>query len=183
MAKHAYCTERETSHRMAVVYDWISSAIAALVVVALVFALLFRVVSVDGASMTNTLQHGDRLLLSSVSYSPAYEDIVVITRTQDAPLIKRVIGLAGDRIRIDAATGIVYRNDAPLAEPYVRGGFTPNNGMTEELTVPEGHIFVLGDNRSDSLDSRILGPLSLENVVGKVMYRIAPNPGSVTIGE
>ena len=174
---------KQAEKRLASGFEWVGSAVTALVAVALIFALLFRVVSVDGASMTNTLQHGDRLLLSSMPYTPAYGDVVVITRSDNSPLIKRVIGVAGDRIRIDEATGIVYRNDLPLTEPYIREPFTPHNGMLEEVTVPEGQVFAMGDNRGDSLDSRMLGCFSLDDVVGKTFYRISPNPGKITNGE
>lgn len=182
---HEYVPTRskQAEKRLASGFDWMGSAVTALVAVTLIFALLFRVVSVDGASMTNTLQHGDRLLLSSMPYTPAYGDVVVITRDNDSPLIKRVIGVAGDRIRIDADTGAVYRNDVLLTEPYIRDPSTPQNGMTEEVTVPAGHIFAMGDNRHDSLDSRMLGCLPLEDVVGKTFYRLAPNPGKITNGE
>ena len=133
--------------------------------------------------MLNTLQNNDRLLLSNFMYEPEYGDIVVIVRENDTPLIKRVIGLEGDCIRIDADTGIVYRNDKPLDEPYVRGGFTPQQGMRTEVIVPEGTLFAMGDNRAESLDSRMLGALPLENLVGRVLYRISPRPGSITNGE
>ena len=164
-------------------FDWMSSIITALVVVAILFAFVCRVVSVDGESMTNTLQDGDRLLITSQYNTPAYGDIVVVNREGAAPLIKRVIGLPGDRISIEKRSGIVYRNGKPLDEPYTRDGFTPTNGMTDEITVPEGQLFVLGDNRGDSLDSRWLGPISADNVVGKVLVRLMPNFGKVTNGE
>ena len=179
--------EEKTNRRLEAGFDWVGSAVTALIAVALIFALLFRVVSVDGASMSYTLTHGDRLLLSSFPYTPQRGDIVVITRDNSSPLIKRVIGVAGDRISIDGETGAVYRNGEKLDEPYIGGmmrdGTTPQNGMTEEITVPKGMIFAMGDNRHDSLDSRMLGCLSLDNVVGKVLFRIAPNPGKVTNGE
>ncbi len=164
-------------------YEWLSSAIVAVVVVAILFSCVLRIVNVSGDSMKNTLQSRDRLVLSNFLYEPEYGDIVVIVRENDTPLIKRVIGLAGDRIRIDEKTGIVYRNDEPLDEPYVLGGFTPQRGMKQEITVPEGTLFAMGDNRSDSLDSRMLGPLSLDNLVGRVLFRLAPNPGLIRNGE
>ncbi|MBQ9860335.1 MAG: signal peptidase I [Clostridia bacterium] len=164
-------------------YDWMSSVITALVVVAILFAFVCRVVSVDGASMTNTLQHGDRLLITSFYNTPAYGDVVVINRVGDAPLIKRVIGLPGDRISIAEGEGVVYRNGKPLDEPYTRDGFTPTNGMRDEITVPEGQLFVLGDNRGDSLDSRLIGTISMDNVVGKALVRLMPNFCKITNGE
>ena len=168
---------------LATCYEWLSSAIVAVVVVAILLSCFLRIVNVNGDSMKNTLQNRDRLVLSNFLYEPEYGDIVVIVRENDTPLIKRVIGLAGDCIRIDEKSGVVYRNGEPLDEPYVLGGFTSQRGMTQEITVPEGTLFAMGDNRSDSLDSRMLGPLPLENLVGRVLFRLAPNPGLITDGE
>lgn len=171
------------SQWLAMCYEWVSAAVIAAVVVAIVFSCVFRIVNVNGNSMCATLTNGDRLLLSNLFYEPDYGDIVVITRTNDTPLIKRIIGLEGDRIRIDKNTGKVFRNDVELNEPYVLGDFTPQNGMVQEITVPAGTVFVMGDNRSDSLDSRILGALPLDNLVGRVLYRMAPHTGPITNGE
>ncbi len=153
-------------------YDWVGAAVIALVVVSIVFSLFFRVVNVDGDSMTNTLQNGEKLLLSGV-VTPEYGDIIVLRRDNDTPLIKRVIGLPGDIISI--REGIVYRNGVSLDEPYVRGGFTPSNGMSTAYTVPQDGIFVLGDNRRESLDSRMLkDQIQMKDVVGVVTFRLSP---------
>lgn len=164
-------------------YEWLSAAVAALVIISILFSCLFRLVNVDGDSMTNTLSHGDRMLLSTAFYEPAYGDVVVVRRHNDSPLIKRVIGLPGDSIRIDGVSGVVYRNGEALHEPYIKDGYTPQNGMTHTVIVEENMVFVMGDNRGGSLDSRVLGPLSMDDVVGKVFYRLSPNPGLVTNGE
>ena len=159
-------------------YEWTASALYALIFVAVFLCLSFRFVTVSGDSMKNTLKNGDKLLLSGLFYEPEHGDIVVVERENDTPLIKRVIGLAGDTIRIDSTTGIVYRNDEPLDEPYVLGGFTTTYGM-EELVVPEGYLFVMGDNRTESLDSRLLGPVSMDNLVGQVFFRLSPDIGRI----
>jgi signal peptidase I len=125
--------------------------------------------------MTNTLQNGEKLVLSGVVTNPDYGDIVVIRRENDTPLIKRVIGLPGDKIFIDDNTGLVYRNGQALDEPYIRDGFTPSRGLTSAYTVPEGGIFVLGDHRKESLDSRMLrDQISMNDVVGVVTFRLNP---------
>ena len=181
--EHLVDTHPNHSPFLLLCYEWISAAVIAAATVALVFSCLFRIVNVNGDSMCYTLMSGDRLVLSNLFYTPDYGDVVVITRPNDTPLIKRVIGVEGDRIRIDKDTGKVYRNDQELTETYVLGGFTPQNGMTEEIVVPAGTLFVMGDNRRESLDSRMLGVQSMDNVVGRVLFRIAPNPGKITDGE
>lgn len=155
-------------------YEWLSALISALVAVALVFMLLFRVMSVSGESMTNTFQDQDRLIMISRFYTIKRGDVVVINRAGEQPLIKRVIGLAGDVIAFDDETGVVTRNGVALNEPYVRGGFTPSFGCSSPFTVPEGCIFAMGDNRSESKDSRMLGAFSTKNVAGVVVLRLWP---------
>lgn len=160
-------------------FDWVSAALTALALVCVLFAVFFRMVNVDGDSMYSTLHNGDRLLISNFLYEPEFGDIVVMRRVDDTPLIKRIIGLPGDTIYINPQTGIVYRNGEALQEEYVNGGFTRTNGFTREITVEEGTLFVMGDNRGASLDSRMLGCLSQEHLVGRVIYRIGPNAGKV----
>lgn len=156
-------------------YDWVGAAVIALIAVSLLFTLFFRVVNVSGDSMTNTLQNGEKLLLSSAAGNPKYGDIVVIRRDGATPLIKRVIGLPGDKIFINNSTGEVFRNGEKLDEPYVKGGYTPSKGLDAVYTVPEGGIFVMGDNRINSLDSRDLREhLTLDDVVGIVTHRLSP---------
>ena len=156
-------------------FDWVGAAVIALVVVSILFTLFCRVVNVSGDSMTDTLRNGEKLLLTGAIMNPTYGDVVVVRRNHDTPLIKRVIGLPGDKIYINDIDGIVYRNGEPLDEPYVRGGFTPSRGLNQAYTVPEGGIFVLGDNRRDSLDSRILKDhIKMEDVVGVVTFRLSP---------
>ena len=158
------------------VYDWISAAVIALTVVSLLFSLFFRVVKVSGDSMADTLINGEKLVLTAIITEPSYGDIVVITQENDDPLIKRVIGLEGDKIFIDNVQGIVYRNGEPLNEPYVRGGITTDYRQHSAVTVPDGCVYVLGDNRPVSKDSRSpsVGCPSLKNVVGVVTFRISP---------
>lgn len=164
-------------------FEWVSAALSAVVIVSLLFTVAFRMVNVEGDSMLNTMHSGDRLLISNFAYTPDYGDIVVLRRKNDTPLIKRVIGLPGDVITIDDDLGIVYRNGQPLDEPYTKDGFTPANGMPEQVIVQKGTVFVMGDNRGASLDSRMLGCLPMENLVGRVFYRISPNPGVIKSGE
>ena len=175
--------EYKPSKGLITAFEWISAALSAVIIVSLLFSVAFRMVNVDGDSMLNTMHDGDRLMISNFAYTPNYGDIVVIRRKNDTPLIKRVIGLPGDTIYIDDDIGVVYRNGEPLDEPYTKDGFTPANGMPEQVIVQKGTIFVMGDNRGASLDSRMLGCQPIENVVGRVFYRISPNPGVIKSGE
>ncbi len=155
-------------------YDWVSAMIIALLIPVIMFGLFIRVVNVDGTSMCNTLMHQDRVVLYCHISEYEYGDIVVIDRHTQDPLIKRVIGVGGDRIAI-YEDGKVYRNGVALNEPYAMGE-TFRRGLTSELTVPEGHLFVLGDNRLVSHDSRSaeVGCVPVGDVIGKAVFRIWP---------
>lgn len=168
-------TEDNTNKKDSVkgAFEWLSSLIAALVVVAIVFCFLFRVVTVDGDSMTNTLQNGDNLIMISRFYQLEHGDVVVIERGDGSPLIKRIIGMPGDVIDIDEE-GQVYRNGTRLDEPYIKDGVTPTMGASLPFTVPEGYLFAMGDNRIESLDSRMLGAFPMNDVLGEAVYRITP---------
>lgn len=161
------------------VYDLVSIVMSAFIIIAVVFTFVFRLVGVDGSSMTNTLQHGDWLLtVNKESYERG--DIVVITEPNyfNEPLIKRVIAKGGETVDIDFATGIVYVDGVALKEPYTREDFIlPKiDDIDFPYTVPEGHIFCMGDNRNGSTDSRsnLIGPLDERYVLGKAVVRILP---------
>ena len=166
----------DENRRKARLYEWAQIICGALTCIALLYTFVFRMVDVDGSSMETTLHDGERLILSSMPYEPAYEDIVVIARGDTRePLIKRVIGLPGDTIYIEETTGEVYRNDKLLKEDYIHVP-TAREQMTGSLTVPEGCVFVMGDNRTKghSLDSRSIGCVEIEDIVGKAVYRLLP---------
>ena len=145
------------------------------VVVFLFCFLFFRPTVVSGSSMNPTLSSNDLLLLNGVSQKLNYGDIAVIRRENDTLLIKRVIGLAGDTIYINGDDGCVYRNGERLDEPYAVFP-TPAQQLLGEVSVPLGHIFVLGDNRVNSHDSRYndIGMIPLDSVIGKAVYRLYP---------
>ena len=145
------------------------------VVVFLFCFLFFRPTVVSGSSMNPTLSSNDLLLLNGVSQKLGYGDIAVIRRENDTLLIKRVIGLAGDTIYINEDDGCGYRNGERLDEPYAVFP-TPAQQLLGEVSVPLGHIFVLGDNRVNSHDSRYndIGMIPLDSVIGKAVYRLYP---------
>lgn len=161
------------------IYDWMGTAIFSLIFIVAIFTFVCRIVGVDGSSMNDTLQDHDRLVLtSSYNYTPARGDIVVINRYTQEPLIKRVIAVEGDKLEI-TATGRVLLNDQELEEPYIKGGQnseTIPKTFTKAQVVPKGCVFVMGDNRSNSHDSRDddIAFIKTENIVGRAVFRLFP---------
>ncbi len=167
---------QEQKKRIVGIYEWVEIVTAALIAIVLIFTFVFRLVDVDGTSMENTLHHQERLVLSSLPYTPTRGDIVVVDQgNSKQPLIKRVIALAGDTISIDENTGEVYLNGEVLVEPYVSAP-TAMELMVGEITVPEGCVFVMGDNRAPghSLDSRTFGCIEEDRLIGKAVFRLSP---------
>lgn len=147
----------------------------------LIFLLLFRVIVVSGSSMYETLWDGDYLLLlSNLFYrEPEAGDIVVISKESyegGTPIVKRVIATQGQTVDIDFDQGIVYVDGAALEEPYIHNPTTNREGTTFPLTVAENCIFVLGDNRQVSKDSRNpeIGQIDKREVLGKAIFLMLP---------
>lgn len=160
------------------VYEFADILVSALLVIFLIFTFLFRLVGVEGTSMVPTLQENDRLLVSSRQYEPQYQDIVIVTQPNafHEPIVKRVIATEGQKVDIDFEKGIVYVDDKALDESYVNAPTLTKEGVEFPVTVPEGHIFVMGDNRNMSTDSRspMIGFIDVRYVLGKVEGRITP---------
>lgn len=152
-----------------------------LAVILLVFLICFRVVVVSGPSMKNTLLDGDYLLLLSSNFykEPQQGDIVVISKQSfqnGEPIVKRVIATEGQTVHIDFLSGTVYVDGMALEETYV---LTPTNlheGMEFPLTVADGCVFVMGDNRNESLDSRSpeIGQIDCREIIGKAIFLFLP---------
>ena len=147
----------------------------------LVFLLLFRVIVVSGDSMYSTLLDGDYLLLlGNVFYQePEYGDIVVISKESfdhGTPIVKRVIATEGQTVDIDFVNGIVYVDDVALNEPYINSLTTMNEGNHFPLTVEDDCVFVLGDNRGVSRDSRdpVIGQVDKREILGKAIFLMVP---------
>ena len=161
-------------------YEWLEALISSLIVVVLLFTLLFRIVNVSGPSMLPTLQSNDRVLLTSYFYQPKQGDVVVITHTGklQEPIIKRVIALENQTVDIDFETGTVYVDGQALDESaYIENGITTQpSDYTYPLTVPPGHLFVLGDNGAVSNDSRssAVGMIDERYVLGKAEFVVFP---------
>lgn len=168
-------------------FDWMCSIFSAILCFIIIFALFARVITVDGESMVPTLQDQQRLIVSDMFYTPQYDDIVILYADKlvnessggyGKPIVKRVIGLPGDIIRIDFVKGVVYRNGEQLPDDYTN---TPTNlpenfPNNKDVTVEDGKIFVLGDNRNGSKDSRSsdVGQVDMRYIMGKAYLRIWP---------
>ena len=159
--------------------EWLAIIAAALLVAFVIKTYLVQAFYIPSGSMEQTLNIGDRVLVNKVSYhmhDVHRGDIVVFERPPNEggsaeikDLIKRVIGLPGDTI--EARDGVVYINDQPLTEPYVHGQATDN---LSRRVVPQGRYFVMGDNRGNSKDSRVFGPIPRSIIVGRAFIRIWP---------
>ncbi len=176
--------------KIAELYEWVDAVVLSVIVIILLFTFVFRIVGIQGESMMNTLNDGDRVVISDLFYSPKRGDVVVISRNylnengdtdeSDSPIIKRVIATEGQTVRINPITGSVYVDGKELDEDYVRPGAitTWNDGSNSvrEVVVEEGKIFVMGDNRNNSADSRSpeIGQIDVKYVLGKALFRIYP---------
>jgi len=166
-------------------FEWIEIFSSALITVILLFTFIFRLVTVEGPSMKETLHEKDNLIISHLFYTPKQNDIVVIqvpSSAFPAPIIKRVIAIENQVVDINFETWEVTVDGIALDEPYVN--YEPGRVMNNDsisldslpITVEPGKIFVMGDNRNHSSDSRhsSIGQVDVRNVVGRVMMRIFP---------
>lgn len=167
--------------------DWLETFAYAFCFVLVFFTFLCRIVTVDGSSMSPTLtgeekylgQSGDKLIISNLFYTPSYGDIVVVTRENDDPIIKRVIATEGQTVDIDFENWKVYVDGVELDEPYINridGMAMMKRDVSFPITVDKDCIFVMGDNRNNSLDSRDsqIGQVKTDAIVGRVLCRILP---------
>ncbi len=159
------------------VLEWYDALTVTVAVIALLFTFVVRVVQVDGTSMNPTLQSGDRVIIATF-LQPDYGDVVVIDGyiPYGKPLVKRVIGKAGDVIDIDFEAGIVYRNGQALSEPYIAEPTWTYESVNFPITVPDDCLFIMGDNRNHSMDSRDreIGCVDVRDVMGVVVWRVLP---------
>ena len=168
-------------------YEWVQALVCSVLTVVLVFTFGIRLIGVDGHSMVPTLQDGDRLLVTTSLLSGDYEygDIVIIQKGTFAggePIVKRVIATGGQTVDIDFETGAVYVDGTLLEEDYINELTFVEEGTEFPLTVPEGSIFVMGDNRNHSSDSRdaSLGTVDTRYVIGRAVLLAFPGADETT---
>ena len=158
--------------------EWYEALISAALVLVLIFSFFFRIIQVDGASMVPTLQNGDKLIVWGAGYTPERGDVVIVDSytAYGKPLVKRVIAKGGDTISIDYEAGTVTVNGELLQEDYIAEPTYLGYDVTFPYTVPEGTVFVMGDNRNNSLDSRssYVGCIDERDILGKVLVCFLP---------
>ncbi len=168
--------------------DWIVAIGIAVILALVIRNYVFTLVKVQGQSMEPTLHNADRLYVNRFFYTPKKGDVIIFVPESDPnrPYVKRVIATAGDSVYIDFKTGNVFVNGQLIDEPYVKEK-TRNNGSyimslmqqgnygpDAPIVIREGHIFVMGDNRNNSKDSRELGQIPLDEVLGGAVFRFWP---------
>ncbi len=186
-------TEKEDTNKKKVNWkkelrDWVIAIAIAVALALLIRNFVFTLVKVQGESMEPSLHNSDRLYVNRFFYQPKKGDVVIFVPASDPmrPYVKRVIATEGDSVYIDFTTGNVYVNDVLLSEPYIKEKTARNGsyimslmakgeyGKQSPIVVQKGHIFVMGDNRNNSKDSRELGQIPLDEVMGGAAFRFWP---------
>ena len=163
-------------------YEWLQMLMGCVLAAVLLFTCLGRLTRVDGESMNNTLQHGEMMLVWSLGYQPQQGDIVVVNKTTaeflgGKAIVKRVIAVGGQTVDIDYDAGTVAVDGQVLDEPYIHEAMLcPTYENQTHIEVPEGSIFVMGDNRNNSDDSRDIriGSIDEDYILGKAVFSLLP---------
>ncbi len=183
MQREAQRTEpKEKKSRSREAYEWVQALVCSVLAVVVVFTFGVRLIGVDGHSMVPTLQEGDRLLVLNSIFCGGYEpgNIVVLRKESflPTPIVKRVIAVGGQVVDIDLTSGTVFVDGIPLQEDYINERTFTTDGTEFPLTVPEGCVFVMGDNRNHSNDSRDarLGTVDMRYIIGRAVFLAFPGP-------
>lgn len=179
----AAADNKKTRNPRRTVLEWTEEVVIAVVFIAVVFTFLFRVITVTGTSMSPNYDDGDRVLVTGGVFGVKQGDVVVITNVLDEPIIKRVIATEGQLVDFDYDAGTVLVDGEPVDETAfgLQNGITGVPYTSFELlefpqVVPRGCVFVLGDNRSVSEDSRykVVGMVDMRNILGKAIFHLFP---------
>ncbi len=161
------------------IHDWILSLLTALIICILLFSFVLHPIDVVGTSMLPSLHDGEKMLVSGLFYRPKAGDVVVFKKDEYDPsksLVKRVIATEGQEVNIDFENGIVYIDGTPLSEPYIADLTYNKLDFIGPKKVPKGCVFVMGDNRNASIDSRKseIGMLDTRLILGRAYYVVYP---------
>ena len=173
--KQAECTKPVSE-----LYQNVRTLATVLAVLILIFTFVVRIIVVSGPSMENTLFNGDAMVVWSLGYEPKQGDVVVLTQPayQEDSIVKRVIAVGGQTVDIDYGSNTVTVDGIPLEEDYIKEWMrTPSYGEgNNHITVPDGHLFVMGDNRNESADSRYptIGTIDERLVIGRALLIAFP---------
>lgn len=176
----AYFLSAKQEGGTAGLYDWIRCVVFAIAIVVVCLTFVFRLVDVDGTSMNDTLQTNDKVIVTNLMYQPNNNDIVVISHGAEykKPIIKRVIAKEGQTLKLDKENDRIIVDGIVIDEPYIKGTTFSGNYGNNEIpdVIPEGKIFVMGDNRQVSLDSRSteIGLIDVKDVIGKAQIVAFP---------
>lgn len=159
--------------------DWAQALALAISAIVIIFTFFARIIGVDGDSMNPTLIDRDRLIISHIAYDPTPGDIVVIhVEGYSEPLIKRVVATEGQTVMLAPDEGLVYVDGVALDEPYTAEPTRKNYDVPAytDIVVPDGCLFVMGDNRNHSSDSRsaTVGMIDERQVIGRALWRLFP---------
>lgn len=159
-------------------FDWSETIVQSFIIVVVLTTFIFRLFTVDGQSMMDTLHDRDKVAVVRWKYVPTGGDVVVIKHGEefDKPLIKRIIATEGQTLKINFADGSVIVDGVKLNETYIKEPMWLRGDAEIPAVIPQGYCFVMGDNRNNSSDSRskVIGLIPNENIVGKAKFVLYP---------